>query len=156
MAAPGLPIREQILANIVATLMGVTSGDTYVSDLSGDGQVVRGHMSPLETFAFPCVSLLPISDPTEYRPQVFLQVLTVTFRMWIDAIPTEAPTVLETLLADVTTALAADDRRGGLAQTSLLRETQYLYDPVTERLAGADQTWDFDYRTGIGHPRSFP
>jgi hypothetical protein len=113
-------------------------------------------MSPLETFVFPWVSLLPINDPTEYRPQVFWQVLTVTLRMWVDAVPMGAPTALEILLADVATAMMVDDRRGGLAQTSLLRETQYLYDVATERLAGADQIWEIEYRTGIGHPRSFP
>lgn len=156
MAAPGLPIREQILANIVTTLAAVTAGDTYASDLSADGQVTRGHISPLEHFHFPCVSLLPIDDPTEHRPQVWLQTLTVTLRMWIDAVPATAPTALELLLADVTTIMKVDDRRGGLAQATLLRTTQYLYDAVTERIAGADQTWEIEYRTGLGHPRAFP
>lgn len=142
-------IREQILEHVRTTLLTIATGNGYTTTL---GTVTRGHLSPLEQFGLPFASILVVSDTPEYGPGVLRRTLAVAIRLWIDDAPLTAATTLEALLADVQTALAVDLHRGGLAQHTLEQSVQYVYDVSTERLAGADVTYDIAYLTHLFDP----
>jgi hypothetical protein len=150
MAAPALSLRERILQHLATTLAGVTTGAGYATTLVG---IVRGHLSPLETFIFPTASIIPVDDDEEWTPQTAQHQLRSLLRVWIDDVPVSAPSTLEALLADISAVLQVDTTRGGAAEYTLCEGTQYLYQQATERLCGADVRLRVDFKTSIADPR---
>lgn len=142
-------IREQLFQEVVATLQAITIANGYDTTLA---TVTRGHLSPLESFALPFASVLPLDDTPEYVVGVLNRSLNFTVRVWIDDAPATAPTTLEALLADIQVALMADTTRSGLAQHTLEQGVQYLYTVSTERLAGADIRWECPFKTTFENP----
>lgn len=151
MAAPGPSIAEQIFVNVEETLATIT---TIGGSALTIGTVTRGHLSPLESFGLPFGSILPISDIPEYGMGVLRRVLLFTTRLWIDDTPDLAPTTLQALIADVQKAIEVDGERGGVAEHTLEQGVQFLYTVSTERLAGADISWECPYKTPITDPRT--
>lgn len=144
-------LRELIYLHLIATLQGVTILNGYSQDV---GTVTRGLLSPQEQLGLPIISLLPVSDTPEYGAQVLRRLLTFTLRVWIDDMPADAPTTLENLLSDVQAVLAVDVTRGGLTEHTLETGVNYLYAVATERINGADLTYECHYRTTLTDPRT--
>jgi hypothetical protein len=147
---PSLSLREGIFVNLKATLETITIANGYATAL---GTVTRGMLAPLETSVLPTASLLPVSDEPVYGPGVLRRELTVTVRVWIDVALADTPTALESLIADVQQALQVDPRRGALAENTLDGTLQYIYLQSVETLAGADISFQVDYRTQLLTPR---
>ena len=148
-APPGPSVREQILANVETTLLGITMANDYATDI---GTVARGHLSPLEQFGLPFASVLPVQDVPEYSVGVLRRELTLTIRVWIDDTPIEAPVTLEALVADIQRIMQVDNHRGALAEMTLEGPVQYIYLTSTERLAGADIGYTIHYKTPLTTP----
>lgn len=151
-APPGDSLREQILTNVETTLALITTIGGYSVNI---GTVSRGHLAPLETFALPTASILPVTDEPNYGAGVLRRVLTFTVRVWIDtATLANVGSMLEGVIADVERVLRVDARRAGLAEDT--REggsgVSYLYLVSSESLAGCDIHIEVDYKTTINSP----
>lgn len=145
-----LSLRELILLDVLATLATITTGNGYATTL---GRVTRGMLSPLETYALPLATILPVDDRPEIGSQVVRRVLALVIRLWIDDAPADSPATLEALVADVQVAMQVDETRSGYAEYSLEGPIQYIYLASTERLAGCDIAYDIAYKTVITSPR---
>lgn len=145
-----LSLRELILLDVLATLATITTGNGYATTL---GRVTRGMLSPLETYALPLASVLPVDDRPDTGAQVYRRMLSFTVRLWVDDAPAESPATLEALLADVQQALQVDSTRSGHCEYTLEGQTSFIYNASTERLAGADIEFMCDYKSPLGQPR---
>lgn len=150
MAAPALSLRERIFQHLATTLASITTTAGYATTLT---TVVRGHLSPLETFGLPTASIIPVDDPEEWSPQTAQHDLHVMIRVWVDDTPTTSPSTLEALLADIAIALQMDTTRGGVASYTIAESSQYIYQVSTERLCGAEVLYRISFKTSIDSPR---
>lgn len=150
MAAPALSVRERIFQDLAATLALITPANGYATTM---GTVVRGHLSPLETFGLPSASIIPVDDQEEWTPQTAQHALHCMIRVWVDDAPATAPSTLEALLADIVVALQVDTTRGGVAEYTIIEQVTYVYQVATERLCGADYLYTIHFKTTIPDPR---
>lgn len=149
-APPQASIIELLQQNIVTTLAGITVVNGYAWDI---GSVSRGHLSPLETFALPCASLIPVQATTEIRVGARWWEFLFTIRVWVDVALADVGHRLEDLVCDVQRVLEVDSQRGGYAEYTLPQTVQYIYLESTERLAGADLSFQCDYKVSLADPR---
>jgi hypothetical protein len=145
-----LSIRERIFQHLATTLASITTGAGYATTI---GTVVRGHLSPLETFGLPSASIIPVDDPEDWTPQSAQHALHCMIRAWVDDTPAQAPSTLEALLADIAVALQVDTTRGGVAEYTIAESTSYIYEVSTERLCGGELLIRIDFATAISSPR---
>jgi hypothetical protein len=150
MAAPVLPLRERILANMVTTLQTISVGNGYATTLD---TVVRGYLSPLEHFGFPSASIIPVDDPEEWTPQTAQHEFHCFIRLWIDETPETAPTTIQAVCADIAEALQVDTTRGGVAEYTMAENTLFPYEVSTERFVCIDLLYRVDFKTSIVSPR---
>lgn len=151
MAAPPLAsVIELLQENIITTLGGITVIGGYAWDI---GAVSRGHLTPLETFAFPTASLIPVSATPEIRMGARWWEFLFTIRVWIDVALADTGHRLEDLICDVQRVLEVDSQRGGYAEYTLPQQFSYIYLESTERLAGADLSYQCDFKVSLADPR---
>ena len=111
-----MSVRANIFQNIVDTLTGITPAAGYTVTIKKD-QVHRNLVTASRKVAFPVVYIWASDTPIEIRSdQVVTRVLRVSIELIIGGEPTKLPDDLETYVADIYKAMAADTTRGGHAE----------------------------------------
>lgn len=114
-------VREQILANVRTTLLGIDGTGSYFSTIP---VVTRINEAGPNAASFPRIV---IGEPDEQIGEHGAQFVTkatmnLTLAVWDRVASSTAGTRISELIADVQRAMAQDIKRGGLAQWTYARE----------------------------------
>lgn len=141
-------LKEQILANIVTTLEGVTGGSDYFHTI----YQVKRLDTPSTSFAsFPAVLVVPLSTQYDNPRSAVVGANHGSFQIQLSCFirtATDISKQIERLIHDVHTALWVDISRGGIAlNTRIVSDDVFYPSPETEPLGGVDISIEVDYRT---------
>ena len=157
MPPSGLPVKEDIIANLKTALETISAGGTYYTSVE---RVTRYAGGPMDVTVFPSIVMTPLG--TAYGPPATQGTLTsaASFRVSLDLFlrtrgsssslgtDPDVPVSLEKFIRDVRQAVIVDRTRGGKAINTFAVSDEIFYPTQDDDpYATARVTIEVNYRT---------
>ena len=157
MPPSGLPVKEDIIANLQTVLETIAAGSDYYTDVQRVTRYVGG---PMDMTEFPCIVMTP--EGTEYGPPATQGTLTsaASFRVNLGlyirnrgassslGVDPDVPVELEKFIRDVRQAVIVDRTRGNKAiNTFAVSDQVFAPTQDDDAYATANLIVEINYRT---------